>query len=44
MVQCLRCLNELKLFMDIEDGTYLIHSVWGTILGWHKDLVDVDCS
>lgn len=44
MVQCLRGLSELKLSINIEDGTYLIHSVWGMILGWHKDLVDVDCS
>lgn len=33
MVQCLRGLNELKLSINIEDSTYLIHSVWRTALG-----------
>ena len=30
--------------MDIDDVTYLIHSVWAMALGMHTDLVDVDCS
>jgi len=33
MVQCLRGLSELKLSINIEDSTYLIHSVWTTALG-----------
>ena len=38
MVQCLRGLSELKRFMDIEDVTYLIHSVWGTVLGKRTEI------